>query len=297
MRGAVESWLGQRRPKQYCSFDGGRSMLEHAWARAARVARAERVLTVIGCGHWAHVAALGAPEIPGRVLEQPANRDTAPGIYFPLSHVLAADAEATVALLPSDHFIRPDRAFLGFLESAFETAERFPDRLVLLAAVPDGPNQDYGWIEAEGAAVEGSPGARRVRRFREKPGEAEAVRLYRAGCLWNTMVTVAKAGTLWKLGLEHLPRMLSRFEAFRAAVGGPHERAVLDWVYGDLPPANFSRALLEPAASRTLALTMQGLEWSDWGRPERVVETLSRLGARPPFLQAPSFRTETTLVG
>jgi hypothetical protein len=28
---------------------------------------------------------------------------------------------------------------------------------------------------------------------------------------------------------------------------------------------------------------MEGIEWSDWGRPERVVESLSRLGKSPTF--------------
>jgi mannose-1-phosphate guanylyltransferase len=41
MRAAITSWLGTHRPKQYCSFVGSRSMLEHTVDRARRLDRSQ----------------------------------------------------------------------------------------------------------------------------------------------------------------------------------------------------------------------------------------------------------------
>src|SRR5581483_3133715 len=94
--------FGERRPKQYCRFLGSRSMLEHTAARAAAVCSRENIVTVIGRGHGRYLKEQRAP-LPGLVIEQPCNRDTAPGIFLPLSYVMAADPEATVLVFPSDN--------------------------------------------------------------------------------------------------------------------------------------------------------------------------------------------------
>jgi mannose-1-phosphate guanylyltransferase len=43
--------------------------------------------------------------MPGTVLVQPANRETAPGLFLPLLWIARRDPEATVVVFPADHFI------------------------------------------------------------------------------------------------------------------------------------------------------------------------------------------------
>jgi len=50
--------------------------------------------------------------------------------------------------------------------------------------------------------------------------------------------------------------------------------------------ADFSREVLERAAEALVVLPVRGVLWSDWGTPERVVRTLCRIGASPPWLEA-----------
>ena len=38
----VQRWLGRHKPKQYCTFIGSRSMLQHTLDRADRIIAAER---------------------------------------------------------------------------------------------------------------------------------------------------------------------------------------------------------------------------------------------------------------
>ena len=102
MRPVIEPWLGQHRPKQYCSFVGRRSMLEHTVDRALQIVHPGRIVTVIGRGHHSFLEkSLIQKEIPGQVIEQPANRNTVPGIFLPATYIKAVDPEA----MPRDLYL------------------------------------------------------------------------------------------------------------------------------------------------------------------------------------------------
>ncbi len=45
----------------------------------------------------------------------------------------------------------------------------------------------------------------------------------------------------------------------------------------------FSSDVLQRASERLAVMEMEGVHWSDWGRPDRIAGTLHRLGKRPAF--------------
>ncbi|MBI3547500.1 MAG: NTP transferase domain-containing protein [Elusimicrobia bacterium] len=266
--------FGEARPKQYCSFMGENSMLEHTLRRGARIVGRQRLVTVIGKGHVRFLRR-ELPNMSGFIVEQPRNVGTAPGVFLPLTYVMAHDPDATVLILPSDHYIAPNDRFVSLMTEAAALAELQERRLVLGAAVADRPETEYGWIET-GDPIEEHPDAARVLQFHEKPDQVSAERFYRSGFLWNTLNMAVKANTLWRIGWELLPGALGLFERLRSAIGTPSEGMVLERIYGEMGEANFSKEILERAMAQTLALSMRNLEWSDWGRPERVEEVIGR---------------------
>jgi mannose-1-phosphate guanylyltransferase len=50
-----------------------------------------------------------------------------------------------------------------------------------------------------------------------------------------------------------------------------------------MPVRDFSADLLARVPRRLAVMEMPGVMWSDWGRPERIVETLERTGEAPAF--------------
>lgn len=269
----IRTLLGRSRPKQYCAFTGGRTMLEHTLDRAVAVAEPRRVITVINPDHRIFLERPRRLDIPGRVVVQPRRCDTGPGVFFPLTIVAANDPEAVVVVLPSDHFIHPNELFQAALDEAFALIRRQPGLIVLLAAAPDAAECDYGWI-LPGERISGSR-ASLVSLFKEKPGPEEASVLHRRGGLWNTMIVVARAAALWDAAREFQPAMLARFALLRPCVGKAEEAEALELAYRNMPSVNFSRDLLERAAARTAVLPMRGVRWTDWGRPQRVLRTLA----------------------
>lgn len=80
------------------------------------------------------------------------------------------DPEATVTLYSSDHFICPQQTFSSIVHAAITAAERLTDQVIVLGALPDAPESEYGWVAPDRplAWSQGHP-VRAVDKFIEKP--------------------------------------------------------------------------------------------------------------------------------
>lgn len=282
----VRRWLGAEKPKQYCAFVGSRSMFQHTFDRAALLTPPQRVVIVAARHHQQEVRAQLEGRAPGLVLLEPEKLDTAAGVLLPLTYILARDPGATVAIFPSDHFVYPEDRFLENVERALRASELLSGRPVLLAAKPDSLELEYGWIQpGQRLAWTGTDVIRAVHSFVEKPDEAHARMVKTTGGLWNTMVLVGKAERIWDLGETSSPEMMRLFRRLRDAIDTAEELRVLDAIYGVMPRRNFSSHLLQCAPERLAVMEMRGVLWSDWGHPQRIVQTLEKIGARPAFAE------------
>src|SRR5260221_7273806 len=108
LRGLTTIPGGLSVPKQFCSLQGGPSLLEETLWRAESVTQRRRMVTVVAAQHrrWWE-APLWSAE-PENVIVQPENKGTAPGLLLPLLHIVRRDPNATVVVLPSDHFVRQE---------------------------------------------------------------------------------------------------------------------------------------------------------------------------------------------
>ncbi len=288
----IRRCLGFSCPKQYFTFCGKRSMLEHTIERAVRLVGNERVVTIIGRDHQRHLKHM---KIPGLIIEQPVSRGTGAGVFLPATYILSQDPEATVLIFPSDHFIFPRADFLKQVEAARHWTDRLAHRIILMAAVPDLPETDYGWVEPgdplSEADAAGHPLVREVRAFREKPGAEEARKCFDRGHLWNTMIIAAKLRALWSVAARLIPEMVEQFDALHrlllseGAAGTLEAQGALSRLYDLIPTFDFSSALLSRAAGDMAVMPLQGVLWSDWGRPERVFSSLRKIGRKPSFLE------------
>lgn len=281
----IKKWLGKDRPKQYCTFTGTRSMLQHTVDRADRLAVPRQRVTVVGVRQEGS-ARSQLNDRGGSLVMQPANRDTAPGVFLPLTYVRAVDPHATVVIYPSDHFVHPEEGLIDAVRHAVQAVELLEDRLILLGIRPDGVDLDYGYMQLD--RYVGRYGAHslwHVGRFVEKPERYMAKSLIEGQVLWNTMIIVAKVDTLWKLGTKVLPSIMRLFETLLPAVGLPSESRVLRGIYDTMPARNFSVDFLEHVPHKVSALDVKDVLWSDWGRPKRIAQSLHKIGKAPAFPQ------------
>jgi len=284
MRPLIQRWLGRHRPKQYCTFVGTRSMFQHTLDRADMLTPPGRRVSVVARSHRAEVFHQIGCRQSGKILLQPSNRDTAAGIFLALTHVRSQDPQAIVAVFPSDHFIFPDHCFINTVRSVVHAVDTWRDRIILLGAAPDRPEQDYGWIQpgAELGWTNGCP-VRAVQSFVEKPCASRARQAMADGALWNTLVFVARVETLCNLGWRCFPPLIYRFERLKAAIGSGLEEQVLDEIYRSMPAHNFSSQLLARVTDQVAVMELRDVVWCDWGRPDRIADALRALGKQPAF--------------
>jgi mannose-1-phosphate guanylyltransferase len=267
LRPLTRALHGNDCPKQFAMIHAGKSLLQSTVLRARRWSAPERTMVVVADER----EALARQQLEGRgdihIVAQPSNRGTGPGLLLPLSRILALDPLAHVVVLPSDHYVRDDHAFEQSVREAIDSSR---DEIALLGAVPERPETQYGWI------VRGSRSGVRghvVECFCEKPPATVAEELFEGGALWNTFVMAGSVRRFWALACDHLPLLATRFGAYSDTVGTLDEGLALRALYTRLPHADFSRDLLEKTRElRVVALRACG--WSDWGTPERVLESL-----------------------
>lgn len=252
---------GYPRPKQFCDFGAGASLLELTLRRAEELTRADCIV-ISGASHHAREWDRFATERPGvRVVQQPKNAGTAPGILLPLLAILEEDPDAVVHILPSDHHVSDSATFVRRLAEAERLVRAAPQQVVLLgAAAPEDAN-GYGWIvpcPAEDRTWNG------VQTFREKPPGPAVRSLVAEGALVNTFVMVAKASALARLVRAGAPGW------WRALTTAWGDDGMVARAYDTLPPADFSRDILEANVDHLRVMSLGSVGWSDVGTPERL---------------------------
>ena len=265
---------GNTIPKQFCSFNGGASLLEQALFRAARVVPRARVTTIVAVQHesWWSGELSFLPSL--NVFVQPRNRGTAIGVLLPLLRILARDPDARLVFLPSDHFFEREDVLERSLRDALAAVDRRPERVVLLGIVPDEADADLGWILP---AERGKTGIQRVRSFLEKPPGHVAAELMREGGVWNSFILAAHGRALLELYQRRLPLVLAELRRALAQDLGATERfAGLCDLYDLLNDADFSRDVLEGSEDLLSVLPVPPCGWSDLGTPARVARCFER---------------------
>ena len=270
---------GEARPKQYCAFTGTRSMLTHTIDRVKEVIPTGRIVTIVNRDHLGYTNSELQDYSTDNIIIQPENRDTAPGILFPLLKIYNRDPNAIVAIFPSDHFIKEEGRFRDYMRVAASFVSVYPEILVMLGAVPDQPEQAYGWIQVgEIAGKHLDKTLHRVEGFWEKPTIETVQALHAEGCLWNTMILVVRAEMLVKNFQRYTPRMYRSFKQILPILDSSLEENVLNSVFAKLPSTNFSRAILERIPHNLGVIPMKGVYWSDWGDESRITSDCNRFG-------------------
>jgi mannose-1-phosphate guanylyltransferase len=263
--------------------------LHTALGRARVVAPPERICVVVAQQHQRWWQSL-PQSIPGRnVIVQPRNRGTGNGILLPLLQILHRDADASLLVLPSDHYVRNEKVLGASLQHALAQVERRSDHIILLGFVPEEPDCELGYIVPMSG---GAPDVRDVSQFMEKPSAATARQLMERGGLWNSFIFAAHGQTLVRAFEAHSPQIVSNMRRIIASPGGDAERhQALLALYEALPEIDFSRDIIERSPGQVQVLTVPSCGWSDLGTPRRVAEVIGRI--RPAVAELEHERSHT----
>ncbi|MFM8953202.1 MAG: mannose-1-phosphate guanylyltransferase [Planctomycetaceae bacterium] len=253
-------------PKQLLPLAGDRTLLEDTVARLDGLVTPDRIL-VVTSARLLDAARRQLPQVPEPgLVGEPCKRDTAPCIGLAALLVSRHDPDATMAVMPSDHVIRPSERFGAAIRQAAALVEARPGRLVTFGIRPTYPAEGFGYIQ-QGEPLTVAPGeasAHAVARFREKPPASVARDYLAAGTyLWNAGIFVWKAQTILAALAERQPEMLQRLERIAAAWDAPRRDDVFASEFAAIKGISIDYAVLEHATD--VAVIEAPFTWDDLG--------------------------------
>ncbi|MGQ0457084.1 MAG: mannose-1-phosphate guanylyltransferase/mannose-6-phosphate isomerase [Hyphomicrobium sp.] len=210
-------------PKQFIRFfeEQGKSFLGATLLRLKADAGFERPIILCNNDHRFLVRQeLDAAGVDaGAIILEPVARNTAPAIAVAALAALRQDPSAVLAVVPSDHLIRDEEAFVAAVLRAARIAA--DGKLVLFGIKPTEPHTGYGYIK-QGAELAGGDGAAfAVEAFAEKPDFKTAKAYLDSGKHhWNSGIFVLNAQTY----LDEIERLEPKIlEAARGALDNASE--------------------------------------------------------------------------
>src|SRR5438874_4039889 len=253
----------QARPKQFLPLIGEHSLLQQTVERLRGIRECAPAVILTNQDHRFMVAdqlhEVGVH--PAAQLLEPVARSTAPAIAVAALYVQKKDPEAILLVLPSDHVVTDEEAFIADVAAAAGLARE--DHLVTFGIKPTSPNTGYGYIE-RGEPL-GSGRAYRIKRFIEKP-DAERARAYVASgsYSWNSGMFIFSA----RRYIEELGRLQPEVlaAARQALTSATHD---LDFIRLDKsafersPSISVDYAVMEKTAAGAVVEAHFG--WSDVG--------------------------------
>ncbi|MBP6210426.1 MAG: NTP transferase domain-containing protein [Anaerolineales bacterium] len=273
--GGTRLWPVSRKekPKQLLPLLGQETLFQSTVKRLEELFPPERIL-VVTVEEQAREMRLQAPDIPEEnYLIESSPRGTASVVGLAAAVLHKRDKDASMAILPSDHFIRNRDLFHYLLKAAFDVADN--GYLVTLGITPTQPSTAYGYIQ-QGKPLDGQykyP-TYNVVRFIEKPDEKTAQQLLRTGDhSWNSGMFIWRADAILGEIDKQMPELGTALKKISSAWGTDQQADVLNENWRDLKVETVDYGIMEKA-ERVAVLPAGGLGWSDVGMWSSLFEVL-----------------------
>ncbi len=287
---------GPSTPKQYCSLDGGQSLLQLSLQRAMGLVPRARIVTVVTEAHrrWWELELFAMRR--SSMLVQPSQRGTGLGILLALLFIAKSDPDAAVLCLPSDHYVEDEAVLAKSLRQAMTSEAFASSKVTLLGIFPNAPDSGFGYLSPY---PDSGIGMRPVRSFVEKPDRARAAQLIRAGSVWSTGIFSGRISQIVRLyARQHAGLMLDLSTIVENWSNPRVPSAALASFYARQPAMDFSHDVLQKHPDRLQFLCVSPCGWNDVGTPARLAAALWSLRHRarrdpatPPSVRAFSLGT------
>ncbi len=252
------------KPKQFQNLSGEGTLLEQTITRLITLEPEICLIVTARKYEKASLDELEKTSLKGKILSEPAPRNTAAAILYSATYLSKLYDDAIMVVLPADHYITRRDEFIHVLKKAISYAEK--EKLVTIGIEPVYPETGYGYIKA----IPGTGDALTVDMFVEKPDLETAKRYILEGnYFWNSGIFVWKVSAI----LDNFKRLMSgHYAAFKPlrdmsitdieASDGPAWKTK-ESVFASLDPVSIDYGIIEKAENRIVIPGKFG--WGDLG--------------------------------
>lgn len=255
----------ESRPKQFIDILGtGKTLLQQTFDRFTRVVRPENIYIVTNKKYKELVTEQLPQLAEGRLVCEPARKNTAPCIAYACYKIYDLNPKANVVVAPSDHIILKEEVFADIISSALVAAAK-ENRLFTLGITPSRPDTGYGYIQfVEDSSYPDDDRLKKVKTFTEKPDTTLAQSFLDSGdFLWNSGIFIWSCEAIIGAFEEYQPEISFIFREAIGKYNTPEEQAYMDIAYTTCKSISIDYAIMEKADNVFVFVSDVG--WSDLG--------------------------------
>ncbi len=267
----------KKMPKQFVDLLDDGTMVAKTVRRISPLVREENIFIITSeLGRTLLSGSLGSV-IRGNIIVEPSSRNTAPCIALATAHIKKRDPDAITIVLPSDHLVLDEEAFIKIVEASIEIASE-KKALVAIGIKADRPETAYGYIQVD--AQRSIPMSFsdlhdfllfRVKAFAEKPDAVTASEFLESkDFYWNSGVFIWHIDVIEREFERSMPDLYKDLLAIYESLGSESEREVIEDVYSWIHPLSIDYGIMEKA--ETVFVLAGEFGWSDLGCWDEVLK-------------------------
>lgn len=217
-------------PKQFLKIIDNKSFLRATVDRIKPIVSKENIYVVTN-EQYIEKIYQELPEINKKnIFVEPENKETATCVGLSAVKLLKKDNDATMIVLPSDHYIENEKMYTDTITQAIDIVDKRRG-LITIGVVPTRAETGYGYIEM-GERTIGEIPTYKVERFLEKPNIEVAKDLLLKGTyLWNSGMFIWRADVYLREMERYLPKMYKSMMNIYQALDSEEEEQIIRQQY------------------------------------------------------------------
>lgn len=256
-------WSRVKKPKQFLTLTGNRSLLQQTWDRLENIFPVENILVATSSSFIPLVYKQLPLLAKENILAEPVGRNTAPCIGLAALRLHKMDPQSIMLVLPADHLVLNQNIFQHCLRQSLKLASE-NDSLITIGVTPSRPETGYGYIERYREPLSEKSGIYRVKQFVEKPGLQKAEQFLADGnFFWNSGIFAWRTSLILKKIREHLPELDRGLQKIEPYLETPAEEEALARLFPALPSVSIDYGVMEK--DKDILMVQGNFDWDDLG--------------------------------
>lgn len=268
------------KPKQFHNLVSEKTLIQETYERVKKAVPKENVFISTNTKYEEEIKKqlLGVSE--QNFIIEPAKRNTAPALTYVTAKILSRDENAIIATLASDHVVNNVDVFANTVKIAFETAEKYPDYLVMVGINPTRPDTGLGYIKMGNVATKiDEEQVFEVDKFLEKPDLETAEKYIQSWeYLWNGAYYFFSGKQMMEWAKKYIPETNTAVEKIielEKKGGNGATTAKIKEIFQTVTDEQFENAIIEQKDFKKVLVIPADLGWSDIGNWGTLHDVLS----------------------
>lgn len=258
----------EKTPKQLLKIFGENTMIQDTVSRISKLIEPENIFIITNRIQKDEVKKQ-LVNIPAQnIIVEPFGKNTAACIGLASIIIHNFQPDAVTVVLPADHIIRDEPAFIKTISKAIDFAYRSKG-LVTIGIQPTRPETGYGYIQREEEEVEEN--IFKVKTFAEKPNYQTAEKFLASGdFVWNSGMFIWRVDVILEEIKNYMPDLYEGLEKLQKSLLKNDFQKQLELVYGMLRSISIDYGVMEK--SKRVYVVRSTFGWSDVGSWEEVYQ-------------------------